>query len=164
MDSVPAKPLEIRGLKKSYRLLDGRTAPAVRDFTLRVEPGEFVTLLGPSGCGKTTVLRTLAGLEEPDAGEILLDGRSITKLPAHRRRVGLVFQNYALFPHMTVFENVAYSFRIRRAREAQVQLEVNTALDAVGLSEMGGRLPGQLSGGQQQRVALARAFVMPPDL
>ena len=164
MNNVPAKTLEIRGLAKTYRLSGGRSAPAVRDFALRVEPGEFVTLLGPSGCGKTTVLRTLAGLEQPDAGEILLDGRAITALPAHRRRIGLVFQNYALFPHMTVFENVAYSFRIRRAPEAMVKSEVAAALKAVGLDEMGSRLPGQLSGGQQQRVALARAFVMQPDL
>src|SRR3954454_23153154 len=114
MSSVPAKRLDIRGLAKAYRLATGRTVSAVRGFALTVEPGEFVTLLGPSGCGKTTVLRTLAGLEQPDAGEILLDGRAITTLPAHRRRIGLVFQNYALFPHMSVFENVAYSFRIRR--------------------------------------------------
>jgi len=159
-----AKALEVRGLQKAFRLPNGRSAPAVRDFTLRVEPGEFVTLLGPSGCGKTTVLRTLAGLEEPDAGDILLDGRSIAALPAHRRRIGLVFQNYALFPHMTVFENVAYSFRIRRAPAAQVDTEVGAALKAVGLEELAARLPGQLSGGQQQRVALARAFVMQPDL
>ncbi|MEO8135130.1 MAG: ABC transporter ATP-binding protein [Betaproteobacteria bacterium] len=164
MHSVPAKSLEVRGLQKSYRMANGRTAPAVRDFTLRVEPGEFVTLLGPSGCGKTTVLRTLAGLEEPDAGDILLDGRSITALPAHRRRIGLVFQNYALFPHMTVFENIAYSFRIRRAPATQVNEEVAAALKAVGLDDLAARLPGQLSGGQQQRVALARAFVMQPDL
>ena len=164
MTNPPAKALEIRGLTKAYRLPGGRTVAAVRDFSLRVEPGEFVTLLGPSGCGKTTVLRTLAGLEEPDAGEILLEGRSIATLPPHRRRIGLVFQNYALFPHMTVFENVAYSFRIRRAPEAAVRQEVAAALKAVGLDEMGGRLPGQLSGGQQQRVALARAFVMKPDL
>jgi iron(III) transport system ATP-binding protein len=136
----------------------------VRDFTLRVEPGEFITLLGPSGCGKTTVLRALAGLEEPDEGDILLDDRSIRRLPAHRRRVGLVFQNYALFPHMSVFENVAYSFRIRRTPLAQFRAEVEAALAAVGLEGLAARLPGQLSGGQQQRVALARAFVMRPDL
>ena len=164
MDAVPAKTLEIRGLEKAYRLPGRRVAAAVKNFTLRVEPGEFVTLLGPSGCGKTTVLRTLAGLEEPDAGEILLDGRSLTALPAHRRRIGMVFQNYALFPHMTVFENVAYSFRIRRTPDARVRVEVATALQAVGLTELHSRLPGQLSGGQQQRVALARAFVMQPDL
>jgi iron(III) transport system ATP-binding protein len=164
MEQVPAKRLEIDGLTKAYRLAGGRSVPAVRDFTLRVEPGEFVTLLGPSGCGKTTVLRSLAGLEEPDAGEILLDGRSITALPAHQRRIGLVFQNYALFPHMTVFENVAYSLRIRHVAEVAVQGEVAAALKTVELDEMGSRLPGHLSGGQQQRVALARALVMKPDL
>ena len=164
MGTVPPKALEIRGLKKAYRLPGGRTIPAVRDFTLRVEPGEFVTLLGPSGCGKTTVLRTLAGLEEPDAGEILLDGRPITSLPPHQRHIGLVFQNYALFPHMTVFENVAYSLRIRRAPDARVRDEVTAALKTLGLEELGSRLPSQLSGGQQQRVALARALVMQPDL
>src|SRR6202795_1285154 len=124
MDAVPAKTLEIKGLQKTYAMPGGRSVPAVREFTLTVAPGEFVTLLGPSGCGKTTVLRTLAGLEEPDAGEILLDGHSITRVPAHRRRIGLVFQNYALFPHMTVFENVAYSLRIRGERDAVVRSEV----------------------------------------
>jgi len=164
MERLPAKSLEIRSLRKSYRLPGGRSALAVHDFTLRVEPGEFVTLLGPSGCGKTTVLRTLAGLEDEDAGEILLDGRSITGLAAHQRRIGLVFQNYALFPHMTVFENVAYSLRIRREPDAKVRAEVTAALKAVGLEAMEARLPGQLSGGQQQRVAVARALVMQPDL
>ncbi|MGH6737877.1 MAG: ABC transporter ATP-binding protein [Bradyrhizobium sp.] len=163
-NNIVAKTLEIRALSKAYRLGGGRTAAAVRDFSVRVEPGEFVTLLGPSGCGKTTVLRTLAGLEVPDAGDILLEGRSITALPPHRRRIGLVFQNYALFPHMTVFENVAYSFRIRRTPDALVRKEVTAALLAVGLEELEARLTGQLSGGQQQRVALARAFVMQPDL
>jgi iron(III) transport system ATP-binding protein len=164
MHAGTAKTLDIRGLYKTYRLPGGRSVPAVRNFTLRVEPGEFITLLGPSGCGKTTVLRALAGLEDPDEGDILLDDRSIRRLPAHRRRVGLVFQNYALFPHMSVFENVAYSFRIRRTPIAQFRAEVEAALAAVGLDGLAARLPGQLSGGQQQRVALARAFVMRPDL
>jgi len=164
MGTVPPKALEIRGLAKSYRLPGGRIIPAVRDFSLRVEPGEFVTLLGPSGCGKTTVLRSLAGLEEPEAGEILLDGRSIASLPPHQRHIGMVFQNYALFPHLSVFENVAYSLRIRRAPEARVRDEVAVALRTLGLEDLASRLPGQLSGGQQQRVALARALVMQPDL
>jgi iron(III) transport system ATP-binding protein len=164
LETIAAKTLEIRGLRKTYAMRGGRSIPAVRDFTLTVAPGEFVTLLGPSGCGKTTVLRTLAGLEEPDAGEILLDGRSITHLPAHRRRVGLVIQNYALFPHMTVFDNVAYSLRIRNAPAEAIRAEVAAALKAVGLDALGARLPNQLSGGQQQRVALARALVMKPDL
>jgi ABC-type Fe3+/spermidine/putrescine transport system ATPase subunit len=159
-----AKSLEIRGIAKRYAMPGGRVVEAVRDFHLAVAPGEFVTFLGPSGCGKTTLLRMLAGLEKPDAGEILVDGRAIERLPAHRRRVGMVFQNYALFPHLTVFENAAYSLRVRKSPEAAVQDAVASALAAVGLADMGARLPGQLSGGQQQRVALARALVMEPDL
>ncbi len=164
MSTGTAKALELRGLRKAYRLPGGRSVPAVRDFSLRVEPGEFVTLLGPSGSGKTTVLRTLAGLEEPDAGEILLDGVPLTPLPPHQRHIGLVFQNYALFPHLTVFENVAYSLRIRRTPDVRIRDEVEAALKTLGLEELASRLPGQLSGGQQQRVALARALVMHPDL
>ena len=164
MATVAAKLLEIIGLSKTYPMRGARSVPAVRDFSLTVAPGEFVTLLGPSGCGKTTVLRTLAGLEEPDAGRVLLDGRSIVPLPAHQRRIGLVFQNYALFPHLSVFDNVAYSLRIRKAKAGVVQSEVPAALEAVGLEGLGERMPGQLSGGQQQRVALARALVMKPDL
>jgi iron(III) transport system ATP-binding protein len=163
-ETPPAKTLDIRGLSKTFLLPGGRNAVAVRDFTLRIEPGEFVTFLGPSGCGKTTVLRILAGLERADAGEILVDGQSIQSLPPHRRRVGMVFQNYALFPHMSVFENVAYSLRVRKCPDLQVRSDVPTALKAVGLETLAARLPGQLSGGQQQRVALARALVMQPDL
>jgi iron(III) transport system ATP-binding protein len=164
MQQTLAKALAIRNLDKSYALGRGRRLPVVTDFNLDLAPGEFVTLLGPSGCGKTTVLRTLAGLEDFESGEILLDSRSIARLPAHHRRIGLVFQNYALFPHMSVFENVAYSLRLRRVAEATVRNEVATALAAVGLEDYGPRLPGQLSGGQQQRVAVARALVMHPDL
>ncbi len=164
MGGGTAKAWELRGVQKAYRLPGGRSVPAVRDFSLRVEPGEFVTLLGPSGSGKTTILRTLAGLEEPDAGRILLDGVEITHLPPHQRHIGLVFQNYALFPHLTVFENVAYSLRIRRAPEAQIRDDVGAALKTLELEALASRLPGQLSGGQQQRVALARALVMRPDL
>ena len=160
----PAKTLDIRGLTKTFTVPGGRNVVAVSDFSLRIEPGEFVTFLGPSGCGKTTVLRMLAGLESADAGEILVDGQSIQALPPHRRRVGMVFQNYALFPHMSVFENVAYSLRVRKYPDQRVRSDVPTALKAVGLETMAARLPGQLSGGQQQRVALARALVMQPDL
>ena len=141
----PAKTLDIRGLTKTFMLPGGRSVVAVSDFNLRIEPGEFVTFLGPSGCGKTTVLRILAGLERADAGEILVDGRSIQSLPPHRRRVGMVFQNYALFPHMSVFENVAYSLRIRRCPDERVRSDVPAALKTVGLETMAGRLPGQLN-------------------
>jgi len=159
-----AKALALRDLCKTFALPGGRAVTAVSEFTLDVEPGEFVTFLGPSGCGKTTVLRMLAGLERPDSGDILVDGRSIVALPAHRRHVGMVFQNYALFPHLSVYENVAYSLRVRKAPAQRVRTEVPGALQAVGLEEMAERLPGQLSGGQQQRVALARALVMKPDV
>ena len=164
MQKPPAKALEVRDLSKTFVLSRGRSVVAVRDFSLRIEPGEFVTFLGPSGCGKTTVLRMLAGLERGDKGDILVDGQSIQSLPPHRRHIGMVFQNYALFPHMSVFENVAYSLRIRKYPDQRVRSEVPTALKVVGLENMAGRLPGQLSGGQQQRVALARALVMQPDL
>jgi iron(III) transport system ATP-binding protein len=164
MQKPPAKALEVRDLSKTFVLSRGRSVAAVRDFSLRIEAGEFVTFLGPSGCGKTTVLRMLAGLERADTGDILVNGQSIQSLPPHRRHIGMVFQNYALFPHMSVFENVAYSLRIRKCPDQRVRSEVPTALKAVGLENLAGRLPGQLSGGQQQRVALARALVMQPDL
>ncbi|HQZ04785.1 MAG TPA: ABC transporter ATP-binding protein [Burkholderiaceae bacterium] len=164
MRTALPKALNIQGLSKTYRMPGGKPVPAVENFNLDLTPGEFVTLLGPSGCGKTTVLRTLAGLEDLDGGEILLDGRSIARQPAHQRGIGLVFQNYALFPHMSVFENVAYSLRLRKIAKATLTADVNAALEAVGLGELGPRLPGQLSGGQQQRVAVARALVMKPDL
>ena len=164
LQAASARSLDIRDLTKTFVLPGGRTVLAVRDFTLRVEPGELLTFLGPSGCGKTTVLRILAGLERADAGDILVDGRSIRSLPAHRRRVGMVFQNYALFPHLSVLENVAYSLRVRRVADAAVRSAVAAALESVGLEGLAARLPGQLSGGQQQRVALARALVMQPDL
>src|SRR5947208_14521134 len=107
MQKSPAKTLDIRSLSKTFVLSGGRSVAAVRDFTLHIEPGEFVTFLGPSGCGKTTVLRILAGLETADAGDIAVDGRSISALPPYRRNVGMVFQNYALFPPLSVLENVA---------------------------------------------------------
>ncbi|EKP94099.1 ABC transporter ATP-binding protein [Thermaerobacter subterraneus] len=136
----------------------------VQDVSLRVEPGELFTLLGPSGCGKTTLLRMVAGFYYPTRGRILFGDRDLTTVPPHRRGVGMVFQNYALFPHMTVFENVAFGLRLRRVPRDELARRVRRALAQVQLEGYEGRRIDQLSGGQQQRVALARALVIQPDL
>jgi putative spermidine/putrescine transport system ATP-binding protein len=148
------------GVEKSY---DGRSL-AVRDLTLDVGRGEFLTLLGPSGSGKTTTLNMLAGFERPTRGEILLDGRSVERLPPYERNIGMVFQNYALFPHMTVGENVAFPLSVRRMSRAEITERVQRALAMVRLEAFAERRPTQLSGGQQQRIALARALVFEPSL
>jgi putative spermidine/putrescine transport system ATP-binding protein len=137
---------------------------AVDHVSLTIPPGNMLALLGPSGCGKTTCLRMIAGLVQPTSGEILVNGKSITKVPVHRRNVGMLFQNYALFPHMTVAENVAFGLRMRSVRKAEIRDRVATALDLVQLGALGARTPAQLSGGQQQRVALARALVIEPAM
>ena len=137
---------------------------AVRDVNLTVEKGEFFTLLGPSGCGKTTTLRMIAGFEMPTEGEVLIDGQPMTAVPPYRRSVNTVFQNYALFPHLTVAGNVAYGLTVKRVPKAERQQRVEEALQLVQLEGMGDRRPSQLSGGQQQRVALARALVNRPTL
>src|SRR5262245_10881631 len=136
---------------------------AVRDFSLTIEEGELVVLLGPSGCGKTTTLRMIAGFVPVTSGRIRLGGRDVTHLPSYRRNTGLVFQGYALFPHLTAAENVAFGLEMRRLSPAVVREKVAAALRLVRLEELGDRLPRQLSGGQQQRVALARALVIEPD-
>jgi spermidine/putrescine ABC transporter ATP-binding subunit len=133
-------------------------------FTLDVDEGEFVSLLGPSGCGKTTSLMLIAGFEHPETGTIIVDGEDLTNVPAHRRNMGMVFQNFALFPHMTIIENVAYGLRQRKLNKKEAFKEAEEALDLVQLHGMGHRSPNQLSGGQQQRVALARAIVIKPRL
>jgi iron(III) transport system ATP-binding protein len=137
---------------------------AVDDISLRVDPGELVTLLGPSGCGKTTTLRMIAGLERATEGRILIGEQDVTGLPATERDVSMVFQSYALFPHMTVFENVAYGLESSRAPKAAVAEKARAGLDLVGLAGYGDRLPSELSGGQQQRVAVARALVLEPQV
>ena len=157
----PTAPLvRFAGVQKSY---DG-VQLVVRKLDLDIRRGEFLTLLGPSGSGKTTTLMMLAGFESPTAGEILLDGKPITSTPPHRRNFGMVFQNYALFPHLTVGQNVAYPLTVRKATKAEQATRVAKALDMVRLKGMSDRLPPQLSGGQQQRVALARALVFEPQL
>ncbi len=137
---------------------------AVDDITLRVEQGEFFSLLGPSGCGKTTTLRMIAGFEEPSEGQLLLDGREAGQIPPFRRSTNLVVQDYALFPHMTVYDNVAFGPRRAKLGSAEVADRVRTALEVVRLDQLGDRIPKQLSGGQQQRVGLARALVNRPSV
>ena len=152
--------LVLQGLRK--RFPNGTVA--IDGVDLEVGEGELVALLGPSGCGKTTTLRCIAGFEDPDAGSITLDGRRIDTLPPNRRGATMVFQGYALFPHLSVFENVAYGLRVRRVGGAALRERVEAALTLVGLAGYGDRRPQQLSGGQQQRVALARALVLEPSL
>jgi putative spermidine/putrescine transport system ATP-binding protein len=148
------------GVQKTY---DGEHL-VVRQLDLDIRRGEFLTLLGPSGSGKTTTLMMLAGFESPTAGEIMLDGKPITGTPPHKRNFGMVFQNYALFPHLTVAQNVAYPLTVRKVPKAEADRRVARALEMVRLQGMDARLPAQLSGGQQQRVALARALVFEPQL
>ena len=158
-DAPAAHALDIRGLTKRYG-----SFTAVEDVSLRVDRGAFLTLLGPSGSGKTTILMAIAGFTAPSAGSILLDGRDITGLPPEKRDFGMVFQGYALFPHMTVAENVAFPLRVRGMEKGAREAKVRGALDLVQLDRFADRRPSQLSGGQQQRVALARALVFDPDL
>ncbi|AZQ69167.1 ABC transporter ATP-binding protein [Silicimonas algicola] len=147
-------------VQKSY---DGETL-VVKDLNLSIGKGEFLTMLGPSGSGKTTCLMMLAGFETATHGEILLDGRPINNIPPHKRGIGMVFQNYALFPHMTVAENLAFPLEVRKVDKSAREERVKSALDMVQMGAFGGRRPAQLSGGQQQRVALARALVFEPEL
>jgi putative spermidine/putrescine transport system ATP-binding protein len=147
-------------VQKTY---DGE-ALVVKNLNLSIRRGEFLTLLGPSGSGKTTTLMMLAGFETPTHGVISLEGNSINRVPPEKRNIGMVFQNYALFPHMTVAENLAFPLKVRRLARAEIEAKVVRALDMVQLSGFANRRPGQLSGGQQQRVALARALVFAPKL
>jgi spermidine/putrescine ABC transporter ATP-binding subunit len=151
--------LRLEGVTKRYG-----GVVALRNAWLRIAPGEFVTLLGPSGCGKTTLLNLVAGFITPNAGEIFLDGRPITQVPTWEREIGMVFQNYALFPHMSVAENVAYGLRMRRVAKREIAERVAAALAMVRLDALADRGPRQLSGGQQQRAALARALVIDPKI
>jgi putative spermidine/putrescine transport system ATP-binding protein len=151
--------LELRGISKSYG-----PVTAVADLSLQLAKGEFLSLLGPSGSGKTTTLTMIAGLLQPSAGEILLEGRPVTPLPPYKRNIGVVFQNYALFPHMTVAKNIAFPLTMRGLGRDEIAVRVRDVLALVGLPGFGGRYPRQLSGGQQQRVALARAMVFEPPI
>jgi ABC-type Fe3+/spermidine/putrescine transport system ATPase subunit len=157
--------LTLDRLEKRYPGTAGSTGHvAAQSVSLSVHDGEFISLLGPSGCGKTTVLRMVAGLIEPTGGRILVDGRDITALPTNKRNIGLVFQSYALFPHMSVFENVAFGLRRQGIQGSELKQRVDQALASVRLSELGDRSPRQLSGGQQQRVAVARSIAPRPSI
>ncbi|WP_460874418.1 ABC transporter ATP-binding protein [Paralcaligenes ginsengisoli] len=149
--------LAIIGLEKSYQ-----SQTVVSDMNLEVQPGEFVALLGPSGCGKTTVLRSIAGLVTPSAGDIRIDDASVLKQAIHKRDLGMVFQSYALFPHLTVWQNVAFGLKMHGTPKRQIAPQVEGALDLVQMRHLAERFPAQLSGGQQQRIALARAIVTNP--
>ena len=140
------------------------TVTAVDDVNIEVKEGELVTLLGPSGCGKTTTLRMISGFELPTSGEILIDGEDVSTTPPNQRPTTMVFQNYALFPHLTVFENISYGLKIRRASAQDIRKETEKIMALVGLEGFGERSPAQLSGGQQQRVSLARSLVMEPKV
>ena len=133
---------------------------AVNNISVAIEKGEFFTLLGPSGCGKTTLLRMLAGFYQIDSGNIIFGDKIMNDVPAHKRDTGMVFQNYAIFPHMTVSENVAYGLKARKVPKSEIKRRVDEALELVQISKLRNRKPNELSGGQQQRVALARAFVI----
>ncbi|SDQ07364.1 putative spermidine/putrescine transport system ATP-binding protein [Curtobacterium sp. UNCCL20] len=155
--STTGATVELEAVEKHYG-----THRALAGLSLRIEPGEFVSLLGPSGCGKTTALRALAGLEAIDAGSIRIDGTDVAQTPVNKRDIGMVFQQYSLFPHMTVRQNVAFGLEMRRVLAAARRQQVIDALDMVHLADFADRYPHQLSGGQQQRVALARALVTRP--
>ena len=152
-------PLHLERIVKKYG-----NVKAVDDLSLKVQDRELLTLLGPSGCGKTTILRCVSGFVKPDSGDIYLGDRKITEIPPKKRGIGLVFQNYALWPHMTVFQNLAFGLKIKKLSKNEIRQKVEHALALVQLEGFGDRYPRQLSGGQQQRVALSRALVLEPDI
>ena len=152
--------VKFKQVDKSY---DGEVL-VVKGLDLDIAQGEFLTLLGPSGSGKTTTLMMLAGFETPTNGEIYLDGSPISNIPPHKRGIGMVFQNYALFPHLSVYENLAFPLKVRKTPKDVIDEKINKTLAMVSLSEFGNRMPAQLSGGQQQRVAVARSLVFDPQL
>ena len=159
MSSKKEKGLSVNDIDKRFADVE-----ALVDVSLDVHEGEFYTLLGPSGCGKTTLLRIIAGLELPDTGQVILGGQDITSLPATKRQVNTVFQSYALFPHLNIFENVAFGLRSRKYSQDEVKSRVNRRLEMLGLQEMAERFPHQLSGGQQQRLCIARALATKPNI
>ncbi|HWR43558.1 ABC transporter ATP-binding protein [Sporomusa sp.] len=161
---INSKSVHVTNLEKIYEGQNNKQIVAVNKVSLAILPGEFVTLLGPSGCGKTTILRMIAGFEKPTGGDIYIGKEKVTSLTPDKRDTSMVFQSYALFPHLSVFENIAYGLKIKKLPAAVINEKVMAILDLVGLAGMEGRNPNQLSGGQQQRVALARSLVMEPGV
>jgi putative spermidine/putrescine transport system ATP-binding protein len=151
--------IELRNISKTYR-----TTVALSDVNLRVEEGQFLTLLGPTGCGKSTLLRILAGFVEPSTGDVIVDGERINDIPPASRRIGMLFQNYALFPHRTVEQNVAFGLEVRRISKADMGPRIQTLLSMLGIEHLRDRYPAQISGGQQQRTALARTLAIEPKI
>lgn len=147
--------VELRSLMKKFQ-----NNIVVQDFNLQVEQGEFVSFLGPSGCGKMTTLNMIAGFLDPDGGDLLIKGQRMNGVPPYKRELGMVFQTYSLFPHMTVAENIAYGLKLRKISKSQIQERVGRVLDLVKLPHVADRYPKQLSGGQRQRIAIARALVI----
>ncbi len=156
--------IRLENISKTFEHKVKGEVTAVSNVNLEIGPGELLTLLGPSGCGKTTTLRMVAGFEQPDTGRIYLGGEDVTDLMANRRNMGFVFQNYALFPHLSVFENVAYGLKVQEMPKAEIDQAVTEVLRLVGLERYEHQFPNQLSGGEQQRVALARAIVIKPKV
>lgn len=161
---INSKNVKVKDLVKIYPGNNGKQVRAVDNVSIDINPGEFVTLLGPSGCGKTTILRMIAGFEMPTNGQIYIGDECVTNLTPDKRDTSMVFQSYALFPHLTVYENVAYGLRIKKLKEESIKQKVEEMLALVGLGDLDSRYPSQLSGGQQQRIALARSLVMEPSV
>ncbi len=161
---ISSKSVHVTNLEKIYESSNKKQVIAVNKVSLDILPGEFVTLLGPSGCGKTTILRMIAGFEKPTSGDIFIGKEKVTSLTPDKRDTSMVFQSYALFPHLSVFENIAYGLKIKKLSSTAINEKVMAILELVGLAGMEGRNPNQLSGGQQQRVALARSLVMEPGV
>ncbi|MDY0393813.1 ABC transporter ATP-binding protein [Virgibacillus halophilus] len=165
MSEIHSEKLKIDNLVKVFPSRNkNKDFYAVDHVSINFKQGELTTLLGPSGCGKTTTLRMLAGFEFPTSGKVIVDGEDITTQPSNKRDIGMVFQNYALFPHLTVYENVSYGLRIRKVNKSELKERTDSVLSLMGLEELSDRSPSQLSGGQQQRVAIARAIVTEPKI
>ena len=161
---MSSKFVKLKDITKIYKTPGGKTFTAVDNISIDINPGEFVTLLGPSGCGKTTTLRMIAGFEVPSEGDIYIGEERVNSLTPDKRDTAMVFQTYALFPHLNIFENIAYGLKIKKLSPSDIEKKVKNILDLVGLQGLENRAPNQLSGGQQQRVALARALVMEPSV